>query len=648
MSKENQNNDSKDESLNDEKNDISNNDQPSKDSQPSEDTIETVEEIEEVYEEIADPVDDDAVAEDDDAVAEIPADEQTDQGFEQQPVAALSQSSSGGKGMAGTAMGLSLLALAGTGYNWYDTNSSKSADAGDPPQAAVDYSSDIASIQEQINALMQSQEELTAIATTAQAGSDGAAEEVEQVAAADESASQDDMTAQSADTTQSTTSVDETAQADTAEAATDEAAEEMTDEQVSETEAVTEQDQESGTGSAASDAETADTETAGTETTETETTETETALTQADTESTVMELDQPESGQVAEAEMVSGQDQQTDTQSDTGSIASTESEIILDLDQQAQVQAQVDALTSTLPSGDDIKNMAMEQVSVVLDDARKRLGLSEVAQLLSIGEQRLALASDVGGAQAAFGMAQQRLSEISDPVVEPVRESISSNLDALESLEVVDKNALTQELTNLSESVDTLPFKPLETLSESAADEQEQAEGSAESTQDSEQAASSETPSGGEASSLEGAGEWLKSISSKVGSTIGDVGSGIAGDLKGMVTIQKTGPLSDVLLAPEQQYFVRENIKLQLGSAQRAVLLDNTGVYKQSLSQAQSFLNDFFDTENDDVKSVSARLNDLEQINLELDLPDVSAASASLSEVLKQLPSVGGSETNTN
>ena len=680
MSRKNQNNDSQDESLNDEQKDVSANDQALEDEQAPEEKIETaddaIEEVEDIYEKTAGE-------KEEDVDPELPQDQQPDQdleqdqGFEQQPVAPMSQSGSGGKGMAGTAMGLSLLALAGTGYNMFSSKSPEPVDDGTTEQAAVDYSVEIASIQQQIVSLMQSQEELTAMATASQTQQGAGSGEVEQVAATDASAVQDDSAGQSTDTSESSAGVGESAQADTAESTTGEADEQVTDEQAAETEAVAQQDADSAQDSTASAAETVDTDSADSEMAEAESTDTDTADTEstgtetanidstdsemadaeytdtemADAESTDTEMADAESvdtGTVAETAVASEQDQQTDSQGDTTSMASAESEIKLGLDQQAQVQAQVDALTSNLPSGDEIKKMAMEQVSVVLDDARKRLGLNEVAQLLSIGEQRLALAGDVGGARAAFGMAQQRISEISDPLVEPVRESISNNLAELESLEVVDKNALTQELADLSESVDTLAFKPLETLSESSADEQQQAQGTAESAQEAEQTASSETQSGGDASSLEGAGKWLKSFGSKVGSTIGDVGSGIAGDLKGMVTIQKTGPLSDVLLAPEQQYFVRENIKLQLGSAQRAVLQDNTAVYKQSLAQAQSFLNDFFDTENDDVKSVSTRLNDLQQINLELELPDVSAASASLSEVLKQLPSVGSSETNSN
>ncbi len=598
MSRKNQDNDNQDESLpkdesqneslTDERNGISEDDSALESDQPPEDTIETVEEIEQIYEEIADDGKNNVDA---NADTDVDLDQQSDEGFEQRPVAPMSESSSGGKGMAGTAMGLSLLALAGTGYNLYDSNSSRRADTEGSQQIAVDYSSDIASIQEQINSLMESQQALTAMSASAQDES-----------AADETA-QPDSTESSTEAAQTETGAVSEPSADTAQIETGAVSVQVAD----------------------------------------ETADTEAASAQLDSETALPELEQ-----MAETEMATDTEQQADAQTDSDSLTQAASESAQQLAQQAQeIQAQVDALVSTLPSGDEIKNMAMEQVTLVLEDARKRLGLSEVAQLLSIGEQRLALARDVGGAQAALGMADQRLSEISDPVVKPVRESISTSLAELESLEVVDKNALTQELTNLSDSVDTLAFKPLETLSGPTSDEQAQVDNSTASS-GSEQAQSSETQSGNAVPSMEGAGDWLKSIGSKVGNTIGDVGSGIADDLKGMVTIQKTGALSDVMLAPEQQYFIRENIKLQLGSAQRAVLQENTGIYKQSLARAQALLTEYFDNENEDVKSVSARLKDLEQINLELQTPDISAASASLAEVLRQLPSVGSPEMKSN
>ena len=92
----------------------------------------------------------------------------------------------------------------------------------------------------------------------------------------------------------------------------------------------------------------------------------------------------------------------------------------------------------------------------------------------------------MGGAQAAFGMAQQRLADFSDPMVEPVRESIDNDIAALENLEIVDKSALTQELTSISGSIDTLAFKPLETLSSDSTEtdgEQGEADSSAQSAE---------------------------------------------------------------------------------------------------------------------------------------------------------------------
>lgn len=540
MSRKKQDNDAREESLTEKQKEISNEDSELREeNSPGEEKKletgkspdESNDTIEEVNEQVVDEVREADAKLDDD---------QKDEGFERKPPAPVSGNESSGKGMAGTAMGLSLLALAGTGYNLYDSNTSGDADT---EQVAVDYSGDITSIQEQIESLMSSQQELSAMATSVQSELASVTEQVEQAAAAVESASVASATEDSADEV-------------------------------------------------------------------------------ADTSATV-------------AEESATPDSDVDTQIQADADANPESESA----QQIQ-QAETDT-PATLPSGEEFKQMAMEQVNFALADANKRLGLNEAAQLLSIGEQRLALAGDVGAAQAAFSMADQRLSEISDPAVGPVRESIGSHLAALENLETVDKNALTQELASLSASVDSLAFKPLEPISDSPPDEQGQEEGVQASSAD-------ETQSGDTSLSVEGAGSWIKSIGSKVGDTIGDVGSGIASDLKSMVTIQKTGPLSDVLLAPEQQYFVRENIKLQLASAQRAVLQDSTGVYQQSLSQAQSMLSEFFDSENEDVQSVSTRLQELGQIDLEIDIPDVSSASASLDELLKQLPPVGNSETGSD
>jgi len=512
-----------------------------------------------------------------------------DQGFDQEP-APVAANGSSGSGKASAAMAMSVLALAGTGYNWYDANSSKSS-VGE--QTSIDYSSQIQSLEEQIQSITESQEKFASMAASTQS-------------------------------TEASAGVTETESEQVSEASTTEAETETESGQVSEASmAEAETETESEQVNEASMAE-AETETESGQVSE------EASTTEAATET--------ESEQVSEA---STAEAETETESEQVSEASTaEADTETESEQVSEASTAADITVASTPNSDEIKQIAMQQVDAVLTQAKKRLGLNEVAQLLSIGEQRLALAGDVTGAQAAFGIASERLSAFSDPLIDPVRESVTANIESLNAVDVIDKTTLTQDLGSLAGAVDGLAFKPLETLAEQAPTQ----EAVEESTAEEDNAQTAAPSDSGEGLSLEGAGSLLKTWGSKLGDTIGDVGTGIAGDLKDMVRIKKTGPLSDVVLAPEQEYFIRENMKLTLGGAQRAVLQGNGGVYQQNLTQVQSLLGEFFDGDNEDVQSVAGRLTELAQVNLEPELPDISNSSASLSDVLKQLASTDSSD----
>ena len=552
----------------------------------TEGTPDVEETIDEVAAEVSDTQEDEYEEQKQMEVDKKDAEIEQDQGFDQQsePVTA---ANSGGKGMATTAMAVSLLALAGTGYNWYDTKSLKSTQVTGSEQAAVDYSGQIASLEQQIQSLTESQEKLSAMSAAATAQTD-----TDESAAGVESDSAD-----STDSTEAAVVADSAVEEVAAVVQETEISAEETasSDQVEETE-MAEESSESMIAETAEQAVEQESEQAAEETTQTEVVMSETT---------------------GESEAETAEEETVTEASDSGTEAMT---------------------AVSMPSSDEIKQIAIQQVDEVLADAKKRLGLNEVAQLLSIGEQRLSLAGDVTGAQAAFSIADERLAAFSDPMIDPVRESVAGNIESLAAVELVDKNALTQDLGNLVSAVDTLAFKPLETL----VDEEQPADGSAAEESVAETTETS-TESGSEALSLEGAGNILKSWGSKLGDTIGEVGSGIAGEFRDSIRIKKTGPLSDVVLAPEQEYFIRENMKLMLGGAQRAVLQSNSGVYQQNIDQAQSLLGEFFDSDNADVQSVASRLTNLAQVNLEPELPDISNSSASLSEVLKQLASADSS-----
>ena len=78
------------------------------------------------------------------------------------------------------------------------------------------------------------------------------------------------------------------------------------------------------------------------------------------------------------------------------------------------------------------------------------------------------------------------------------------------------------------------------------------------------------------------------------------------------------------LLAPEQAYFVRENLKLRLLSARIALLQRDQVTYRADIKAARDWLNRYFDTRSKAVTNVLASLRELGESPVNIDVPDIS------------------------
>jgi uroporphyrin-3 C-methyltransferase len=84
------------------------------------------------------------------------------------------------------------------------------------------------------------------------------------------------------------------------------------------------------------------------------------------------------------------------------------------------------------------------------------------------------------------------------------------------------------------------------------------------------------------------------------------------------------------LLAPEQQYFLRENIRLQLLAARLALLRGDRQIYRDSLQQARDWLLHHFDINQQATRWMLDELEQLADIDPRPDLPDISGSMRSL------------------
>ncbi|BAZ92731.1 uroporphyrin-III C-methyltransferase [Thiohalobacter thiocyanaticus] len=217
--------------------------------------------------------------------------------------------------------------------------------------------------------------------------------------------------------------------------------------------------------------------------------------------------------------------------------------------------------------------------------------LAEAEYLLHVANQRLQLARDVDTAIAALTSADQRLQELANAAYLPVREQISRELAGLRGVDVPDIDGIALRLQTLADSVDDLKvagaqYRP--TPRGAAAD------------------------AGAEADAE--AGSWR------------ELPAALWGELRQLVAVRRNDEPVAPLLAPDQQFFLYANLRLQLDTARLAALRGNPELYRVSLRTARDWLAQEFDAGQPAVREARAELDALLAVELRPALPDIAGS----------------------
>ena len=238
---------------------------------------------------------------------------------------------------------------------------------------------------------------------------------------------------------------------------------------------------------------------------------------------------------------------------------------------------------------------AYEQIGTTHD----QWSVEEVHQLLVLASDQLTLAGNAPGALAALKIADQRILDSGEPVLQPVREQLARDIASLEQVEQIDLAGISHRLKALEKSIDELPLSTRTSMPASAGQSAGKPEDATEAGQ--------------------------KTVWQQLGS-----------DLSGLVRIQRLDQPTVPLLPAEQQYFVRENIKARLTTARIALLRGEQKVYLESLQQAQHWVSEYFDAGSQSSQWLAAELTALANINTAPQLPDITRSLASLESAVSE------------
>lgn len=262
-------------------------------------------------------------------------------------------------------------------------------------------------------------------------------------------------------------------------------------------------------------------------------------------------------------------------------------------------------------SRQNLKNFSdrLDSMQASFDELRRRSERgrdawikAEAAMLLLAANDQVHLNSNPQLALQALSAADARLQLLSEPQLIPVRQAIAKEQAALRAVPVADVTGMAATLASLSDAVPEFPLKRTAPV-RYVAGAQPARPDVAHSTL------------------------WQR------------LGAGITRVANDIFTVRHRNAPIEPLLAPSQEYFLRQNLGLRLAAARAALLEHNNATFDASIQLTMRWLQAYFDTTDGGVSAALVELARMQQQNVDPPLPDISASLTLLRKL--EPPSAG-------
>lgn len=262
-------------------------------------------------------------------------------------------------------------------------------------------------------------------------------------------------------------------------------------------------------------------------------------------------------------------------------------------EQVAALQAKVGALEAKQEEFQG-QTEALQNLYQDLSRSRDEATLLEVEQAVTLAAQQLQLAGNVQAAVLALQTADAKLARLDRPQFIALRKTLARDLDRLRALPFVDLPGMSLKLENVIVAIDKLPL---------AADERPRP---------------AEKPRTGKTQAEPVVPWWQK------------IGSELWQEVRGLVRIQRFDRAEPILLAPGQDFFLRENLKLRLLNARLALLSRDAWTFRNEIRMAQEWLDRHFDGRDKAMQAAQANLKQLAATEINIELPNLNESLAAL------------------
>jgi uroporphyrin-3 C-methyltransferase len=229
------------------------------------------------------------------------------------------------------------------------------------------------------------------------------------------------------------------------------------------------------------------------------------------------------------------------------------------------------------------QQQALEVLYKELARDRDQWTLSDIEQIVLTASQQLQLAGNIKAAIIGLETADQRLLRLDKPQFTRLRLAIGNDLARLRATPAVDQIGISLRINTLAENLGQWPL--------------------------------SSTHTGTPAKDGKGKSSLSKDLLT---------------EFKNLIQIRRLDQGEPALLAPEQEYFLRQNLKLRLLSARLSLLSRDAAGYQTDLQAASKLLARYFNTQDAAVAAGQIELQKLAALNPAPKLPELKESLAAI------------------
>ncbi len=254
-----------------------------------------------------------------------------------------------------------------------------------------------------------------------------------------------------------------------------------------------------------------------------------------------------------------------------------------------------------------LQRRQLEELIQSLSRSRDENLVVDIESGLRLAQQQAQLTGNLEPLVAALRSAQQRIERSAQPRLAPVQQAIERDLDRLGRASVTDTAGLLGRIDDLIRQVDDLPL--LNAVAHASAMRRMAAAQGADDAP--------ATPA-----STAGMPRWQAVLTS--------AWEVVRDEMRGLLRITRIDRPDAMLLAPEQAFFLRENLKLTLLNARLGVLARQLDSARSDLAAASTSLNRYFDPASRRTQAAATTLQQAQAHLKTAQLPGIDDSLAAL------------------